>query len=102
MNKEKNIQKNNSTDLSQNVHEEKKNDETRKSFQDSSATDRSINYEEVKEVKEERDEGKDFGGFIRKEDHEDTKENHVGRLRQAMKMIEEEIKHIERVKTSSS
>lgn len=93
MTKNKNDQqKDNSTDLSQNVHEEKKNKETRKSFEDSSATDKSIHNDEVKEVKGE----KDPIDFIRREEfHADTRENHVGKLREAVRMIEEEIKHIE-------
>ncbi|MEK6894010.1 MAG: hypothetical protein AABX10_00945 [Nanoarchaeota archaeon] len=38
----------------------------------------------------------DFRDFVRKEDaHQDTRENHIIRLREAMRIIEEEIRHIE-------
>ena|SRR3989344_50466 len=96
----------NSSD-SQNLNDQRKSEETVKSFEDSAATDQTVKNEPVKEAKEfEKEYNKnEFGDFNKVEednsenttnmDHEDSREAHLDRLRKAMRMIEEEIRHIE-------
>lgn len=95
--------RNNSTDLSQNVHEEKGNQETRKSFEDSSATEKRGDYDGPRKNRnmnsEDEGEGsentREMDSGNSKHNANGSKEEHIRKIRQALRMLEEEVAHLE-------